>query len=192
MARGVNDASPVAPELRGVIPSNLWSLPVPVRPAIVLTVLACAPLPQAARAQSPESGPPPAARPAAPSGVYLTVFRSPATGVEVRRGWAAVHAGHYPTVLKAPGQAKRENTNFLRVGAAAYLRPSGWSPYVAPALLVSLDRDWTSGVLSEAGVRVPVGGRAAARVGVGVLTTFDGETRVNPTVGLDVRLGRRR
>ena len=122
-------------------------------------------------------------------GVYLTVFRSPSTGIEVRGARAGVHAGFYPTILKADGQSEGENTNFIRLGAAAYARSHGWTPYFAPALLLSLDEDWKSGVLSDAGVRIPVAGRAALRVGVGVLTTFDGEIRVNPTVGLDLRLG---
>ena len=32
-------------------------------------------------------------------------------------------------------------------------------------------------------------GRISVRGGVGVLTDFNGEVRVNPTIGLDVRLG---
>lgn len=126
--------------------------------------------------------------PARADGIYLTVFRSPATGVELRKGVGAIHAGFYPTILKADGQSKGENTNFVRVGASAYLRQQGWTPYISPALLFSLDDDWANGVISEVGVRVPVRGRAAFRLGVGVLTAFDGEVRVNPTVGLDFRI----
>lgn len=126
------------------------------------------------------------------AGVYLTVFRSPSTGVEVRGDRFAVHGGLYPTILKADNQSKGENTNFVRLGAAMYYRPSGWSPYVSPALLFSLDDDWKNAVLSEVGVRLPIAGRGAFRLGVGVLSAFDGEVRVNPTVGLDIRLRGRR
>jgi hypothetical protein len=62
---------------------------------------------------------------------------------------------------------------------------------VSPSLVLSLDDDWDNGVLTEVGVRFPLFARASLRGGVGVLQTFDGETRVNPTIGLDVRLGRR-
>lgn len=123
-------------------------------------------------------------------GLHFTGFRSPATGLELRRGRLGVHTGFYPTILEADGQSDGENTNFIRIGVAAYLRTGGLTPYVAPALLLSLDDDWDNGILSEAGVRAPVTRRLALRGGVGVLTTFDGEVRVNPTVGFDVRLGR--
>lgn len=131
------------------------------------------------------------AAPPAGGGLHLTVFRSPATGLEYRRGAFAAHAGYYPTILKADGQAEGENTNFIRAGVAAYLRPRGWSPFIAPALLVSLDDDWESGVITEIGARVPVAGRLALRGGVGILTAFDGEVRANPTIGFDIRLGGR-
>lgn len=137
-----------------------------------------------AAAQAPEV-------PAA-GGLYLTIFRNPATGLEWRGERFGVHAGFYPTILTADGQSEGENTNFIRVGAAAYLRSSGWTPYFAPSLLFSLDDDWDNGILSDVGVRMPFARRAAFRLGVGVLTTFDGEVRVNPTVGFDVRLGRAR
>jgi hypothetical protein len=57
--------------------------------------------------------------------------------------------------------------------------------------VLSLDDDWDNGVLTEVGVRIPVFSRASLRGGVGVLRTFNGRTRVNPTIGLDIRLGRR-
>lgn len=129
------------------------------------------------------------AAPRREGGVYLTLFRSPATGLEFRRERVAVHAGFYPTILKADGQQGGENTNFIRIGASAYLRSSGWTPYLSPALLLSLDDDWQNGVLSEVGARFPFADRAAFRIGVGVLTAFDGEVRVNPTVGFDLRIG---
>lgn len=124
-------------------------------------------------------------------GLYVTAFRSPATGLEFRAGRFAIHAGYYVTILKIGEQPKGANTNFVRTGASFYLRPGGWTPYVSPSLVLSLDDDWDNGVLTEVGFRVPVFSRASLRGGVGVLRTFDGETRVNPTIGLDVRLGRR-
>jgi len=130
--------------------------------------------------------------PASPEGgLYLTAFRSPATGLEFRSGHFAIHAGYYVTILKSGEQAKGENTNFVRTGATFYLRPAGWTPYVSPSIVISLDDDWDNGVLTEFGMRIPVFSRASLRGGVGVLRTFDGETRVNPTIGLDVRLGKR-
>lgn len=124
-------------------------------------------------------------------GLYLTAFRSPATGLEYRTGRFAIHAGYYVTILKIGEQAKGENTNFVRTGASFYLRPTGWTPYVSPSVVLGLDDDWDNGILTEVGVRIPVFSRASVRGGVGVLRTFDGETRVNPTIGLDVRLGKR-
>jgi hypothetical protein len=125
------------------------------------------------------------------TGLYATAFRSPATGVEYRFGRIAIHTGYYVTILKADPQASGQNTNFIRTGASFYLRPAGWTPYISPSLVLSLDDDWGNGLLTEAGVRLPVFSRASLRVGVGVLTTFDGETRVNPTIGFDVRIGKR-
>lgn len=124
-------------------------------------------------------------------GLYLTAFRSPSTGLEYRTGRFAIHAGYSLTILKTGEQAKGESTNFVRSGASFYLRPSGWTPYVSPSLVLSLDVDWDNGVLTELGLRIPVFSRASLRGGIGVLRTFDGETRVNPTIGRDVRLGRR-
>ena len=95
------------------------------------------------------------------------------------------------TILKIGERARGENTNFVRTGASFYLRPTGWTPYVSPSVVLSLDDDWDNGILTELGVRIPVFSRASVRGGVGVLRTFDGETRVNPTIGLDVRLGMR-
>jgi hypothetical protein len=134
---------------------------------------------------------PPASAQDAEGGLYLTAFRSPATGVEYRMGRLAIHAGYYVTILKTDAQVKGDNTNFIRTGASFYLRPAGWTPYLSPSVLFSLDHDWDNGVLTELGVRIPVFARAHVRGGVGVLTTFDGKTRVNPTIGLDVRLGAR-
>jgi hypothetical protein len=151
-------------------------------PAVLaLTLAAAAPLGTPLVAQS--------AVPASDAGVYLTIFRNPSTGLEWRGSRYGVNGGFYPTILKADGQSEGENTNFIRLGATAYLRRAGWTPYLSPSLLISLDDDWDNGVLTDVGVRLPFTRRAAFRLGVGVLTTFDGEVRVNPTVGFDVRLG---
>lgn len=129
------------------------------------------------------------ARPAE-RGVYLTVFRSPSTGLELRSGRGAIHAGYYPTVLSRDGV--RSNVGFIRAGATYYARPAGATPYVSPSLVVSLDRDWRSGALTEVGVRGRLYQRLNGRLGAAVLTTTDGEVRVNPTIGFDMKLGGRR
>jgi hypothetical protein len=123
-------------------------------------------------------------------GLYLTLFRSPATGVEVRAGHAAAHLGLYPTVISRDGA--RGNANFVRAGGTYYLKARGASPYVSPSLLWSLDPEWRSGALTEVGFRGRVFGRVNGRLGAAVLTTLDRQVRVNPTVGLDVKLGARR
>jgi hypothetical protein len=122
-------------------------------------------------------------------GAHITLFRSPATGVEYRWGRLGLYTGYYPTILKADGQTTGENTNFVRAGASYYLRSEKWTLFVSPAVLISLDDDWDNGVLTEVGLRVPVLSRTSFRVGVGVLRTFDGVTRVNPTIGFDAHLG---
>jgi hypothetical protein len=122
-------------------------------------------------------------------GAHITFFRSPATGLEYRWGRIGLHTGYYPTILKAEGQTTGENTNFVRAGASYYLRSARWTLFVSPAVLISLDDDWDNGVLTEIGIRVPVFNRTSFRGGVGVLRTFDGVTRVNPTIGFDVRVG---
>lgn len=124
-------------------------------------------------------------------GVHLTIFRSPATGLEYRWGRFGLHTGFYPTILKSEGQTEGSNTNFIRSGVTYYLRSGRLTLFVSPAVLISLDDDWDNGVLTEVGLRVPVFRRTSFRAGVGVFRTFDGVTRVNPTVGFDVRLGRK-
>jgi hypothetical protein len=120
-------------------------------------------------------------------GIYLTIFRSPATGVELRAGHAAVHLGFYPTIISKDG--KRGNANFVRMGASYYLKASGASAYVTPSILWSLDKNWKHSALTEIGFRGPVYRRLNGRVGAAALTTIDGQVRVNPTVGMDVKLG---
>ena len=146
-----------------------------------LTLLAAVALPAAAVAQSADRD---------ERGVYLTAFRSPATGVELRAGHGAAYVGFYPTVLARDGA--RGHANFVRAGATYYLRAQGVTPYVSPSLVWSLDPAWRNGALTEVGLRGRVYGRVSGRLGAAVLTTLDGPARVNPTVGLDVRLGARR
>jgi hypothetical protein len=119
--------------------------------------------------------------------VYLTAFRSPATGVELRAGHAAAYLGFYPTVISREGT--RGNANFIRAGVTYYARAHGASPYVSPSVVWSLDRRWRSGALTEVGFRGRLYGRLNGRLGAALLTTLDGQVRVNPTVGLDLRLG---
>jgi hypothetical protein len=121
--------------------------------------------------------------------VYLTVFRNPSSGVEFRAARIGVHAGFYPTILKADGEAKGKNTNFLRFGATMYSSATGTAVYVSPSFVLSLDKRFRSGFLTDAGVRGRITDRVSGRLGAGLLNTLNGEVRVNPTVGLDVRLG---
>lgn len=124
--------------------------------------------------------------------VYLTVFRNPSSGIELRFGKIGVHAGFYPTILKADNETKGKNTNFLRFGTTFYTSADRTALYVSPSVAVSLDKRFKSGFFTDAGVRGRIAGPVAGRLGVGMLNTFDGELRVNPTVGLDVRLGGKR
>jgi len=124
------------------------------------------------------------------SGIYLTIFRSPSTGVEARSGHAAVNLGFYPTVLRKDG--KPANANFIRLGGSIYAKDRGSTLYVSPSMVISLDEDWKHGALTELGFRGTLHRALSGRLGVGVLTTVDGRVRVNPTVGMDLRLGRGR
>lgn len=124
--------------------------------------------------------------------VYLTVFRNPSSGIELRFGKIGVHAGFYPTILKADNETKGKNTNFLRFGTTLYTSAERTALYVSPSVVVSLDTRFKSGILTDAGIRGRIAGPVAGRLGVGMLNTFDGELRVNPTVGLDIRLGGKR
>lgn len=118
--------------------------------------------------------------------VSLTVFRNPATGLEVRRGALAVHAGYYPTIIPRGGENR--NTEFARLGASVFLRDHGVSPYVGAAALVSLSDGWSNSALVEAGALVPVVGPVALRLGAGLLVPTDGDrVRLNPTIGGSVR-----
>ena len=120
-------------------------------------------------------------------GVYLTLFRSPSTGIELRAGRGAIHAGYYPTILSRDGV--RSTVGFVRTGVTYYARPAGTTPYVSPSLVVSLDRGWRGGALTEVGARGRLYRRLNGRLGAAVLTTTDRQVRVNPTVGFDLKLG---
>jgi hypothetical protein len=120
-------------------------------------------------------------------GLHLTVFRSPATGLEWRGAHVGVYAGFYPTIIARDGE--RENVNFIRIGATYYVRDRGLTPYVSPSLVASLDRNWSHGALTEVGMRGKLYRRLHGRLGAAVLTTTAGDVRVNPTIGMDVRLG---
>lgn len=135
--------------------------------------------PSLARAQAPTSPP--------ERGVYLTIFRSPSSGLEIRSGHAAVNLGFYPTVIGKNGT--RGNANFIRLGGSYYLKDHGRSLYASPSILFSLDKNWKHGALTEVGYRGSIYRRLNGRLGAGVLTTIDGLVRVNPTVGIDVKLG---
>ena len=121
------------------------------------------------------------------SGIYLTIFRSPSTGLEVRSGRAAANLGFYPTVLRKDGA--RANANFVRLGGSFYAKDRGSSIYISPSVVFSLDNEWKHGALTELGFRGTMYRALSGRVGAGVLTTTDGRVRVNPTVGLDLKLG---
>ena len=120
-------------------------------------------------------------------GLYLTLFRSPATGIEIRSGHAAAYAGYYPTVIRSNGVLA--NTNFIRAGATYYLRKQGATPYISPSVVWSLDNDWKNGALTELGLRGRLYKSLNGRLGVAALTTVGRRVRVNPTVGLDLKLG---
>jgi hypothetical protein len=122
-------------------------------------------------------------------GLYLTIFRSPATGLELRAGHTAAYVGFYPTILGKNG--KRSNVNFIRGGVTYYARERGVGPYMSPSVLWSLDRKWRSGVLTEVGLRGPLFQRLNGRLGAAVLTTLNHEVRLNPTIGMDLKLGER-
>jgi hypothetical protein len=146
---------------------------------LILSLLASA---TAVRAQSMS--------PAPERGIYLTVFRSPSTGIEIRSGHAAINLGFYPTVIGKDG--KRGNANFIRLGGSYYMKERGPSLYASPSIVFSLDRNWKHGALTELGFRGTIYRNLNGRLGAGVLTTTDGLVRVNPTVGMDLRLGRGR
>lgn len=119
--------------------------------------------------------------------VTLTVFRSPGTGIQVAKGRLAAFVAHYPTVIERDGEQR--NTQFIRIGVAAYARPkAGTSPYASLSLAPSLTAGWPNSGLADVGLRRRFGGRFSGQLGVAVLYAPETkESRVNPTVGLGVR-----
>ena len=148
---------------------------------VIATITAIAP-PRIAMSQTPSN--------TRESGLYLTIFRSPSTGIEVRSGHMAGNLGFYPTVLRKDG--KRSNANFIRLGGSFYTKDGGSSFYVSPSVVFSLDSDWRHGALTEFGFRGTLYRALSGRLGAGVLTTTDGQVRVSPTVGMTLKLGRGR
>ena len=151
-----------------------------------ISLLIAAAIPLTAHSQS-------ASLPQAPSGgagdwnVTLTVFRSPGTGIQVSKGRLAAFVAHYPTVIERDGEQR--NTQFVRIGVAAYARPNaGTSPYASLSLAPSLTAGWPNSGLADVGLRRRFGGRFSGQLGVAVLHAPETkESRVNPTVGLGVR-----
>lgn len=119
--------------------------------------------------------------------VTLTIFRSPGTGLQIAKGHFAAFVAHYPTVIKRDGAQR--NTNFLRVGVAAYARPDArTSPYASLSFAPSLTKGWTNSLLADVGARQRFGSRYSAQLGAALLyAPASRETRFNPTVGLGVR-----
>jgi len=119
--------------------------------------------------------------------VTLTIFRSPGTGLQISKGHLAAFVVHYPTVIKRDGEQR--NTNFLRVGLAAYAKPDDrTSPYASLSFAPSLTRGWSNSMLAEVGVRQRFGSRYKGQLGAAVLyAPHTKQTRLNPTIGLGVQ-----
>lgn len=119
--------------------------------------------------------------------VTLTVFRSPGTGLQLSRGRLAVFAAHYPTIFRRDGADR--TTHFVRVGVAAYGSTRLSAPYVSLSIAPSLTRGWSTSGLLDAGWRQGFGDRVSGQLGVALLANpARRTTRVNPTIGLGVRL----
>jgi hypothetical protein len=119
--------------------------------------------------------------------VTLTIFRSPGTGLQIAKGHFAAFVAHYPTIIKRGGAQR--NTNFVRVGLAAYARPhEGTSPYLSLSFAPSLTKGWSNSVLADVGARQRFGSRYSGQLGVALLyAPASRQTRFNPTVGLGVQ-----
>jgi hypothetical protein len=119
--------------------------------------------------------------------VTLTVFRSPGTGLQVSRGRLAVFAAHYPTVFRRDGADR--TTHFVRLGVAAYASTRSSSPYVSLSVAPCLTERWPTSGLLDAGWRQGFGTRVTGQLGVALLVAPSLRmSRINPTVGLGVRL----
>jgi hypothetical protein len=122
----------------------------------------------------------------------VNIFRAPSTGLDYRfSDHASVHAGHYPTVLSINGD--NTNVNFVRLGGTFWLS-TGSGPYLSTGVAFSMEPSvWDHSIANEAGYHQRLGSRVSARLGAILLSTTDFErTRLNPTIGLSVRLGSRR
>lgn len=119
--------------------------------------------------------------------VTLTIFRSPGTGLQIAKGHFAAFVAHYPTIIKRDGEQR--NTNFVRVGVAAYARPDkGTSPYLSLSFAPSLTKGWSNSLLADVGARQRFGSRYSGQLGAALLyAPASRQTRFNPTVGLGVR-----
>lgn len=120
----------------------------------------------------------------------LTVFRNPSTGLEVTHGRIGVSVGFYPTILRRTAADEMRTTNWIRVGVSVWSHASGPALYASVSGMYALTKGWRHGVLVDVGGRWPVTSYLAPRLGVALLQTTDGLTRVNPTVGFDIPLRR--
>jgi hypothetical protein len=93
-------------------------------------------------------------------------------------------------VLRRDG--KSDDANVIRLGGSFYAKDRGSSLYVSPSVVFSLDNAWKHGALTELGFRGTLYRALSGRLGAAVLATTDGQVRVNPTVGMDLELGRGR
>jgi hypothetical protein len=119
--------------------------------------------------------------------VTLTIFRSPGTGLQIAKGHFAAFVAHYPTIIKRDGEQR--NTNFVRIGVAAYAKPEArTSPYASLSFAPSLTKGWSNSLLADVGARQRFGARYSAQLGAALLyAPASRQTRLNPTVGLGVQ-----
>lgn len=155
-----------------------------MRASTVARLFAVCALTTSLSAQSPEPSSPPERE------LRLTVFRNPASGLEFRQARLAVSLGFYPTILRRTSADEMRNTNWIRVGVSAWSHATGPSLYASVSGMYALTKGWKSGVLLDVGGRWPISTYVAPRLGIAVLQTADGLTRVNPTVGFDIPLRR--
>jgi hypothetical protein len=119
--------------------------------------------------------------------VTLTIFRSPGTGLQISKGHFAAFVAHYPTIIKRDGEQR--NTNFVRIGLAAYARPDArTSPYASLSFAPSLTKGWSNSLLADLGMRQRFRSRYSGQLGAALLyAPASRQTRLNPTVGLGVQ-----
>ncbi len=157
----------------------------------LLIATLCASLPLPARAQTASEAPATPQRASTVASndwrVTLTIFRSPGSGLQVSRGHLAAFVAHYPTIITRDG--KQRNTQFIRIGVAAYARPDArTSPYVSLSYAPSLTKGWANSALFDVGARQRFGSRFSGQLGAAVLYAPETrQTRVNPTIGLGVQ-----